>query len=316
MTALRDRMRGAMGKSAEPSAEPVSDAARELTDEEKANHLFRWSPQFAEALPECVDLKAFEAAVRSLVPTLGQCRVSTIVQSLLACARFGLIPDGRQAAIVREGDRAIFIPMYQGYIELMHRSGHVLSVRRGFICEGDDWTWEPSAPPPHDFHHKIGALTREERGERVAAYAFAWLPGPDGPVRSQVEVTTRDDAEDTRDFHSRQYRRAEENGNRDSAWHTSFDGMWAKTPIRRLAKIVPMSAEVRALVAVEDAGDAGQVQVLLAPEPAPKAGAVEAAVEVVAGPAGRGRAVETARRRIARSKGKRQRGGPKGGTAS
>lgn len=311
-TALHNRLRGAMGKavpaSPAPAVEPDNDADRELTDEEKTNHLFRWSPQFAEALPACVDLTAFEAAVRGLVPTLTGCRTSSIVQALLACARFGLVPDGRQAAITRDGDRAVFIPMYQGYVELMHRSGKVASVRRGFICANDDWAWVPSAPPPHDFRHRVNGLSRAERGEEVAAYAFAWMPGKDGAlVRSQVVVTLLEDAEEVRDYHSRQYQRAEENGRRDSPWHTNFNGMWAKTPVRGLSKIVPMSAEVRALVAVEDAGDAGQVQVLLAPEPEATHGEQAAPAEEPGN-----RRVEAARRRIGR---KKQRGGPKGGTA-
>ncbi|MFF4385554.1 recombinase RecT [Streptomyces sp. NPDC001552] len=313
-TALKGRLRAAMGKAETPApaaaVEPDNDADRDLTDDEKANHLFRWSPQFAEALPACVDLPAFESAVRGLVPTLGRCRVSSIVQALLACARFGLVPDGRQAAIVADGDRAVFIPMYQGYVDLMHRSGHVRSVRRGFIYEGDGWTWEPSAAPPFDFTHKVSALSRAERGDPVAAYAFAWLPGTEGLVRSQVIVTTLEDAEDVRDYHSRQFRRAEENGRRDSAWHTDFRAMWAKTPVRGLSKIVPMSAEVRALVAVEDAGDAGQVQVLLAPELEPRGPEQAPAAEEP-----ENRRVEAARRRVARSKGKRQRGGPKGAAA-
>ncbi|WP_327384994.1 RecT family recombinase [Streptomyces sp. NBC_01207] len=324
-TALHNRLRGAMGKAvpapveAAP-AESDNEAGEDLNNVARAHHLLRWSKDFAERLPACVELSKFEAALKDLVPTLRPCSVSSIVQSLLACATAGLVPDGRQAIIVADGDRAVFIPMYQGFIDLMHRAG-ALSVRRGFIFEGDDWTWEPSVASPHDFMHKVTALTRAERGDPIAAYAFAWLPGPGGrPVRSQVIVTSLEDAEEVRDFHSRQYRRAEESGRHNSAWHTNFRGMWAKTPVRALAKVVPLSAEVvRDLVEVDEAGEAGRVQVMPFREPLPVAAeeTSEATAVPVPGAKDAGeRRVESARRRVTRSKGKRQRGGVKGGAGS
>ncbi|MCM1964910.1 RecT family recombinase [Streptomyces sp. G1] len=320
-TAFRGRMREAMGKppaaSPAPAAGPQvdpdadNDAAKELTHRQQMHFLQRYSADFQEALPGCVDLSRFEAAVRSLVPTLGRCTTSSILQALLACARFGLVPDGREAVIVADGHKAVFVPMYQGYIDLMHRSGHVESVRSGFVYEGDEWNHEPSAPAPLDFTHKARPdLTEEERGEPLFAYAFVWYRGGG---RSQVVTINKTEAEEIRDRHSRAYARAEETGNRDSTWHTDFRAMWRKSAIRRLPGSVPMSPEVRALVAVDEAGEAGRMQVLLAPEPAPKAEAAEAPVRAASGPSERGRAVDTARRRIGR---KKQRGGPKGGPAA
>ncbi|MEH0402937.1 RecT family recombinase [[Kitasatospora] papulosa] len=227
--------------------------------------LRRYESHFVDALPACVDSGQFFAAARALLPDLirRQASPASMLQSLLTCARFGLIPDGRQAAISVESRQAVFIPMYQGYIDLMYRSGRVDSVRVGLVHQADEWSYEPSAPSPDDFKHKARVeLSKEDRGPGVLAYAFCWLAGG---ARSQVIVLSREDAEEIRDEHSTAYQRAEESGKRDSFWHLRFDHMWAKSAIRRLAPLVPTSAELRALVAVEDAGEARKSQILLAP---------------------------------------------------
>jgi recombination protein RecT len=204
------------------------------------------------------------AATRAALPSLRHCSPASLLQALLTCARFGVLPDGRQAVITCEAGRAVFIPMYQGYVELMYRSGRVGSVHVGLIHAGDEWSVEPSAPAPLDFTFKP-ALTksRAERGPEILAYAFAWLAGGG---RSQVVTLTREDAEAIRDEYSQAYQRAEESGKHDSFWHRFFAEMWRKSALRRLFAVVPTSAELHALVRADDAGDAGRVQVLHAPD--------------------------------------------------
>ncbi|MDX3239749.1 recombinase RecT [Streptomyces sp. ME03-5709C] len=227
--------------------------------------LRRYDEQFTEALPAHVDRAAFFAAVRAVLPTVAHCQPGSILQALLLCARFGLIPDGQQAAITADGPVAVFIPMYRGFVELMYRSGLVRSVHVGLIYERDEWTYEPSAPSPQDFTHRPRVeLPKAERGEPIVAYAFAWLANG---ARSQVIVLSREDAEEIRDEYSKAYRRAEESGTRNSFWHTDFLRMWEKSGLRRLTRVVPTSAELRALIAVDDAGEAGTPQAVHAPDP-------------------------------------------------
>ncbi|MYX33458.1 MULTISPECIES: recombinase RecT [unclassified Streptomyces] len=271
-TSLKDRVRSAT------TANPQRITARSLTPEgiipaqqaddphaaqTAMDFLRRYEQHFAEALPAHVDRDNFFAAVRAGLPPLGRCSPASVLQALLACARFGLVPDGRRAAIVADEGLAVFVPMYQGYIELMHLSGQIDSVRVGLIYEGDEWHYEPSAPPPDDFTHKARVeLPREQRGEPILAYAFCWMKGG---ARSQVIVLSREDAEQIRHEHSRAYQRAQESGRLDSFWHLRFDDMWTKSAIRRLPKYVPMSPELAALAAADDAGDTGSPQILHAP---------------------------------------------------
>ncbi|MFZ3595120.1 recombinase RecT [Streptomyces sp. BH104] len=278
---LKDRVRSAVLQEDSPAKQPVRAAetidggtADELHAAERQDGgettdavlawLERYGEHFTSALPSHIDRTAFLAAVRELLPKLATCTPASLLQALLSCARFGLIPNGRHAVIRREGSRAVFVPMYQGYVDLMYRSGRVGSVHVGMIHAGDEWNYEPTAPAPLDFTHRPGlTLSREERGKPILAYAFCWMTGG---ARSQVVILSREDAEEIRDQYSQAYRRAQESGRHDSFWHTDFDAMWQKSALRRLHKVVPMSAELVQLAKADDAGDAGQVQVLHAPD--------------------------------------------------
>ncbi|WTW95464.1 recombinase RecT [Streptomycetaceae bacterium NBC_01309] len=277
-TTLKDRVRAATEKPvARPTAPPAAVVEGATVDELQASQqtdggaaadivmawLERYRGELSQALPSHVDAGPFLAAMRESLPTLAYCTPASLVQATLTCARFGLLPDGRHAVIKAEGDRAVFVPMYQGYVELMYRSGRVGSVHMGLIYERDEWTHEPSAPAPLDFTHRPAlTLPKAERGKPILAYAFCWMTSG---ARSQVVLLNREDAEQIRDEYSAAYRRAEASGAADSFWHTDFNAMWQKSGLRRLHKVVPMSAELVALEKVDDAGEAGQVQVIHAP---------------------------------------------------
>ncbi|THA50827.1 recombinase RecT [Streptomyces sp. A1136] len=243
-------------------------ASAQAEGDDVADKALTWLEQygddFTRALPSHIDVKAFLSAVRAALPGLVHCTPASLRQALLTCARFGLVPDGRHAVIKREGKTAVFVPMAQGYVELMYRSGRVGSVHVGMIHEGDEWNYEPSAPAPLDFTHRPALeKSKKDRGPVRFAYAFCWMTSG---ARSQVIILSRADAEAIRDEYSQAYRRAVESGKADSFWHTDFDAMWRKSALRRLHKVVPMSAELVALLKADEAGDAGEVQIIHAPD--------------------------------------------------
>ncbi|MFD3608970.1 recombinase RecT [Streptomyces atroolivaceus] len=253
---LTEDTKGSIPAQLHASAQAEGDEAADMA----LSWLERYGDDFEKALPSHIDVKAFLSAVRAALPGLVYCTPASLRQALLTCARFGLVPDGYHAVIVAEGRTAAFIPMAQGYIKLMMNTGEVGTVRRGMIYENDDWNYEPTAPSPLDFTHKPNLLG--DRGKPILAYAFCWMKSGE---RSQVELISQAEAEAIRDEHSQLYRRAEDNGKKDSFWHTHFEQMWAKSPVLRLHKTVGVSAEVIALRRVEAAGDAGEVQIIHAP---------------------------------------------------
>lgn len=246
-------------------AQTVRDAAGQTdgttTDIAVNDQALSWLKQhrsyFTDALPRHVDQAHFIATARAILPELNKrgCTSSSIMISLLSCARFGLEPDGKHAAIVPYGEVATFQPMYEGYIDLMYRSGRIDSVRFDWVRANDRWDYTPTAPSPDDFWHKPDpTLTKTERGPVVLAYAYCWIKGGG---RSQVILLNRQDAEEIRDRYSRAYANAERYEKRDSAWHTDFEAMWAKSAVRRLAKRVPTSPELVELLKADEDADAG-----------------------------------------------------------
>ncbi|MFD7793560.1 recombinase RecT [Streptomyces sp. NPDC059759] len=244
---LKDRVKAAGAPAEEAPA--VVDLA--LTDQ-SMQWLQSRATYFTDALPRHVDRVHFMSVARAILPNLSKCSNQSITSALLACARFGLEPDGRQAAVIPYGDTATFQPMYEGYIELMYRHPRVDSVHFNWVREKDAWDYEPTAPSPKDFFHKPRVdLTEEERGPVILAYAFAWIEGR----RSQVIILNRSQAEAIRDKYSKAYKKAENKGTKDSPWHTDFDAMWAKSGVRRLVKVVPTSHELAELVQADDDAD-------------------------------------------------------------
>ncbi len=233
------------------------------------DQMLRWLNErksyFAAALPRHINEGQFiQAALAAIykTPALQKCKPETLMMALMSCAKFGLDPDGVHAAIVPYGDQAQFVPMYMGYIELMYRSGMVESVVFDHIRDGDRWRYNLASRPPDDFEHEPDLLNRH-KGEPILAYAFAWMKGG---ARSQVMFLNRAEAEEIRDTRSKAYQRAElkrqtepgryaqhpDWGIYNSTWHTDFDAMWLKSPVRRLAKRVPTSPEIRELLKVDD----------------------------------------------------------------
>ncbi|MGW4889643.1 recombinase RecT [Streptomyces murinus] len=244
---LKDRVKAATGgDEQQPEQQPVTDLA---VNDTVRQWLQRRQTYFTDALPRHVDKAHFAAVALACMEKLTGCTPASINTALLACARFGLEPDGKHAAIIPYGDQATFQPMYEGYIDLMYRHPRVDSVHFGWIREKDQWDYTPTEPSPRDFFHKPRVdLAEEERGPVILAYAFAWIDGR----RSQVIILNRSQAEKIRDKYSKAYKKAERQQKYDSPWHTDFDAMWAKSAVLRLRKVVPTSTELADLLQDDD----------------------------------------------------------------
>jgi recombination protein RecT len=321
VTDLMDRVLAATGGGRpapeQPTTEPVEPPVGEATQAQVdavQEYLDKHGDKFAASLPKHMPYEAFQAAVAALLPRLGRCTPASLRMALLTCARFGLVPDGYEAAIEVQGNKAVFVPTYKGYVRLMYRSGLVASVHCGLVHEHDEWAVSPSAPAPDDFTLKIRPdLSPEERGKALFAYAFVRLK--DGS-RSQVVYVNRHKAAQLRDEWSYAYKLAEQTGRKDSFWHRDFDHMMLKSGLKALFPWVPTSAELVALAEADDAGERGEVQIVHAPRPETAALVAEAER---AHRAAEGSQEEPARLALKRNKagrrysGKKQRGGRKTG---
>jgi recombination protein RecT len=179
--------------------------------------------------PERMARVAITAIMRT--PLLAECDQASFFQAMMQLSQWGLEPDGRRAHLIpfRNNKRGVtevqLIIDYKGLVELIRRSGDVTSIRSETVCENDVFEWRNGA-----VDHRIE--WRSPRGDVQAVYAEAKLSG--GEV--QTAVLTRDEVEAIR-------KRSRAGGN--GPWVTDWAEMAKKTAVRRLSKMLPLSAEVQ-----------------------------------------------------------------------
>ena len=69
---------------------------------------------------------------------LANCTPESVMNGLLKCAADGLLPDNREAALVKFGNQAQYMPMVYGLIKRMRNSGEVSTVNAYIVYENDD----------------------------------------------------------------------------------------------------------------------------------------------------------------------------------
>lgn len=163
---------------------------------------------------------------------------ASVLTSLIRCAQDGLLPDGKEAALVLFGANATYMPMVGGLRKIA--SGYGFSITANVVHKNDAFEYELGLEPT--LSHKPPALD-VDRGDPIGAYAVA--VGPDG--RKYVEVMSRGEIEQVRNVS-----RAKGSG----PW-TQWPGeMYRKTVARRLFKSLPLGADDRTVrvLAADDEG--------------------------------------------------------------
>lgn len=208
---------------------------RPQTDLKKLINSQSMMDQFRRALPRHLSADRFtRIAITALTrtPKLQQCTPESLMKCLLDLSATGLEPDGRRAHLIPYGNECTLIIDYKGLVELIRRSGEVVSLRAETVCEFDEFDWINGVVT-----HKVD--WRRPRGEVQAVYAEAKMK--DGEV--QTAVMTIEEVEAIR---SRS--RAGQNG----PWKTDWAEMAKKTAVRRLSKMLPLSSEVNQSITVDD----------------------------------------------------------------
>lgn len=135
-------------------------------------------PQFQRALPSHVPVERFVRATETAVmrdPELLNCDRKSLFQAIMQCAESGLMPNGRDAALVRFKGQAQFIPMIGGILRLMRNTGEVQALIAEVVCEKDQFDYRLGDDPKIDHTPAMG-----ERGEVIGAYAV--LKTKDGGI--------------------------------------------------------------------------------------------------------------------------------------
>lgn len=190
----------------------------------------RMAPQFAAALPKHVPVDRFVRTTLTAVqtnPSLLEADRRTLFASATRAAQMGLLPDGREGAIVTFKGQCQFMPMLGGILKLVRNSGELASIDAQIVYEHDKFTYRPGI----DLVPLFEPDWFGERGAVRGVYAVAKTK--DGAA--YVEVMSKAQVEKVR-----QVSRASGNG----PWVSWWDEMARKTAIRRLSKRLPLSTDL------------------------------------------------------------------------
>lgn len=174
-----------------------------------------------------------------------ECSPASFFGALVQAFQLGLEVDSPlgHAYLVPYKGECTFIIGYKGLVDLGYRSGKVKSVSAHVVFDNDE-------------HFKVEYGTNEiiehrpatggERGERIGAYAV---------------IRTHDGGIIQRFLPLREIEAARPPHWKKTPWNSdnlyAQDEMYAKTPLRRAAKLAPMSAEMQTAIGIDESSSRG-----------------------------------------------------------
>jgi recombination protein RecT len=235
----------------------VATKPRQTAAEVFYSDLDAYTPNLKDALPADIPVERFKRVLVTAVstnPELLYADRRSLFNAAMRCAVDGLLPDGRQAALVvfrtdvkqrdpqtgidhiRKIDAATYMPMVAGLRERMRKSGEVASAYAEAVFEKDHFRYAlgdnaiiEHEPPP------LGV----SRGAVIGAYAI---------IRLRNGEVIRDVLDRSMIEAARNVSRA-----KNSPMWTNFYWEGAKkTALRRAAKQAPFSSELRRVLDRED----------------------------------------------------------------
>ena len=199
----------------------------------------------SEALLERMGVtpEAFERVLLNALlnkPELVECSRESLERAVVVCIEGGLLPDGRQAAIVPYKGLAKVLPMIEGRLMLARRATPGLALRVRAVFKADEWEYREGLVPTLDHEPDLnGSRTADDL---IASYAVAVIPGSQAP---EFEVHSRADTD--------RYRAKSRAGDKAGApWNTEYVEMAKKTVLGQLLKRLPKRVGDPAFVDSED----------------------------------------------------------------
>jgi len=134
-------------------------------------HLAERKADFANALPKQIPSERFirvaQTAIRQ-TPALVSLDRASLYAAFYKCAADGLMPDGREAAIIPFGDKATYLPMISGICKKARNSGEIKTINAQVVYKKDEYEHWIDETGEH-FKH---VPARGDRGEVLLVYAF------------------------------------------------------------------------------------------------------------------------------------------------
>ena len=194
-----------------------------------------------KVLPASIKIERFIAAAKTAVlttPGLIKCDPQSTIVSLMKCANDGLVPDGREAALIvfrtKQGnswvDRCQYIPMVGGLLKKMRRSGQIMGVEPRVVYKNDLFEMHFGTDPAVSHTPAL-----YDKGPPVGCYVvFTFVNGS-----KYVEWMDNDEVDGIM-RRSKSVNR--ETGEVMGPWKLDYCEMMKKTVLKRAMKILPTEA--------------------------------------------------------------------------
>lgn len=251
-----------------PSNLPASQRAPTAIDVLKAN-VSKRADDFKMVLPGHISVDKFQRTIATAAlsnPMLLKCDRQSLLIAAMKLAQDGLLPDGREAALVpfkarkkvdgKWSDSWLVqaMPMAWGLRKKILQSGQVVSLETGLVyraeLESGHFIYEIGMDPPIRHRPKLD-LTGEETAdtEIVAAYSIARIKNGEGATPYwSVEVMRRTEIDKVRQTsQTGAVGKTDRDGKAippKGPWVDWYGEMARKTVLRRHSKVLPMSGDV------------------------------------------------------------------------
>lgn len=195
------------------------------------------TPQFKAALPSHVSPERFVRVVMTAVqttPALLNADRRTLFAAATKAAQQGLLPDGREGAIVTFKDQAQWMPMVAGIMKLVRNSGEISTWSVQAVYENDAFDFCLG-----DEEHITHKPSLANRGKLIAVYSIVTMK--DG--EKSREVMSVEDVNAIR---------ARSRSGNAGPWVSDFAEMAKKTVVRRHSKRLPLSTDIDGAIRDDD----------------------------------------------------------------
>ncbi|NBC37331.1 rect protein [Novosphingobium sp. FSY-8] len=205
------------------------------------------APEFRAALPPHIPVEKFVRVAQTAIltsPDLQNADRGSLFAACTKLAQDGLLPDGREAALVifnaKQGNgwtkKVQAMPMIAGVLKKIRQSGEVASIDCHVVHQNDKFTYRPGI----DMQPVFEPDWFGNRGEPIGAYAIAVLKSGEivPPEIMNVEQIER----------VRNVSRAKDSG----PWKDWWSEMARKTVMRRYAKRLPSSTDLEDQIFAKD----------------------------------------------------------------
>lgn len=225
----------------------------------------KMKPQFRAALPKHIPTERFIRVALTAVqmnPELLDCSRRSLFQACMRAAHDGLMPDGREGAMVIRRDKngnkfANWQIMVAGLRKKVRNSDEIAVWEVQTVHARDEFDYALGDEPRIIHKPYMGG----DRGPIVAAYSVAVLKSGE----KSREVMSIEEIHQIRDRYSDGWKAYKAKRIKSTPWADSEGEMAKKTVARRHSKVLPMSSDLEELISRDE--ETGPAEL---PAPAPR----------------------------------------------